>query len=143
MDVEKPRHVTLVRIWRSNFCNHHFTHIAASVCPSARQPLSNPWANKFSTFQSVFLKVTISRPCNRAKFFWLCAKSWNLYAQTKNVRVLTSLQYFSLCFTHIMWFFVRFKHFFLRKISTLKFWPGKKIWWISRNQFEPFWAEIA
>ena len=53
----------LSRFWDNFFCNHHFTHIASSVCPSARQPLSNPRPNKFSIHQS--LKVW------QQLFFWL------------------------------------------------------------------------
>ena len=56
------------------------------------------------------------------KIFWLSAKSWDLYAQPKNVGILTSFTVFSSWFTYIMWFL----HFFLRKISKLKFWPLKK-----------------
>ena len=47
--VKKPRHVTVFKILKSNLCNHHFTYIAASVCPSARQTLSNQRPKKFST----------------------------------------------------------------------------------------------
>ena len=37
------------RFWDKFLYNHHFTHIAASVCPSARQPLSNPRSTLFSS----------------------------------------------------------------------------------------------
>ena len=37
-----------------------------------------------------FLNVTVSWACERAKFSWVCAKSWELYVQTKNVGILTS-----------------------------------------------------
>ena len=48
----KPRHVSLFKIWRSYFYNHYFRRIAASMCPLARQPLSNPRLNKSSIHQS-------------------------------------------------------------------------------------------
>ena len=51
-----------------------------------------------------FLRVTVSRSCDRAKDFWVCVKSWDLYAQTKNFCTLTSFTVFSSCFTPIIWF---------------------------------------
>ena len=30
-----------------------------------------------------FLNVTVSKLCDCATFFWFCAKSWNLYVQSK------------------------------------------------------------
>ena len=59
-------------------------------------------------------------------WLWICAKSWDLHAQTKNVCILTCLTVFSSCFTNIRWFLGIFLHFFLCKISKLKFWPRKK-----------------
>ena len=32
-----------------------------------------------------FLNVTVARSCDRAKFSWPCAKSWDLYGKTQNV----------------------------------------------------------
>ena len=78
-------------------------------------------------FNSEFLKVTVSWTCDHAKFFWLCAKSCDLHAQTNNLCILTSFTVFSSYFTHTRWFIVIFLHFFLQKISNLSFWPWKKI----------------
>ena len=47
--LEKPRHGMVFKILRLNFPNNHFTHIAASVFPSARKILSNPKQMKFVT----------------------------------------------------------------------------------------------
>ena len=52
-----------------------------------------------------FLNVTVSWSCARAKFSWPCAKSWDLYAQTQKLCILTSFRVISSWFTHIMWFF--------------------------------------
>ena len=60
-----------------------------------------------------FLKVTVSRSCDHAKIFRLCAKSGDLDAQTKNLCILTSFYTFSSFFTHIKWFFVIFFKLFL------------------------------
>ena len=55
-----------------------------------------------------FLKVTVSRLCERAKVLWLCPKSWDLHAQTKRNGFYPLLPFFSSCFTHIKWFLVIF-----------------------------------
>ena len=59
------------------------------------------------------LKVTVSRSCDRAKVFWLCTTSGDLYAQTKKFFFMFHRYYVIL---------VRFLH----KISRLNFWPHKK-----------------
>ena len=43
-NVEKPRHVTVFRILRLNLCNLYLTHIATSVCSTAKQP--SPYYSK-------------------------------------------------------------------------------------------------
>ena len=40
-----------------------------------------------------FLKVTVSRSCDRAKIVWLCAKSWDLYVKTKKYAFEPLLQF--------------------------------------------------
>ena len=45
-----------------------------------------------------FLKVTVSRLCDRAHIFWLCAKSWDLYAQTTKLCILNSFTVFFFLF---------------------------------------------
>ena len=66
------------------------------------------------------------RLCDRATFFWPCAKSWDLYAQVQHSGMLTSFySFFFMIHTYyviLVWFLL----FFLRKISNLKFWPRKK-----------------
>ena len=64
---------------------------------------------------SEFLNVTVTQSCDHAKFSWLCAKSWDLYAQTKKLCLWTYFTVFSSWFTFTMWFLVWFLHFFLRK----------------------------
>ena len=64
--------------------------------------------------KSEFLKVTVSRSCDRAKNFWLCAKSWDMHTQPENLCIKTTFTFFTLFFKHI-------KLFFLRKISKLQF----------------------
>ena len=44
----------------------------------------------------------------------------------KKLLTLTSFIIFSLWFTHIMWFLVWFLHFYVRKISVLKFLTAQK-----------------
>ena len=41
-----------------------------------------------------FLNVTVSQCCDRTKFSWLCAKYWDLYAQSKNWCILITLTVF-------------------------------------------------
>ena len=72
-----------------------------------------------------FPKVTVSRSCDRAKIFWLCAKSWDLLAQTKNLCILTSFFYsfFPSYLPHIKWFFaqdVKTKVLTAQKKSTFR-----------------------
>ena len=66
------------------------------------------------------------RSCDRAKIFWLCAKSWDLHAKTRFFFWNLVFTVFSSFFTHIKWFLVIFFHFFLRKIWKIKFRPRKK-----------------
>ena len=73
------------------------------------------------------LKRAVVRSCDRAKIFWLCAKSWDLHAKTKFFFYFNLVfTVFSSFFTHIRWFLVIFFHFFLRKIWKIRFWPRKK-----------------
>ena len=69
----------------------------------------------------------VTRSCNRTKNFWLCAKYWDLNVRAKKFMHFNLFCIFSSsCFTHNKWSLVLFLHFFLRKISKLKFWPRKK-----------------
>ena len=77
-------------------------------------------------YPAEFLNVTVSRSCDRAKFSWLCAKSWDLYAETKNLCILTSFTIFSSWFTRIMQILVWFWHFFLRKNVKTKVLTAQK-----------------
>ena len=54
--------------------------------------------NNLDMVTSEFLKVTFSRSCDRARIFWLRAKSWNLKVQTKNLCIFTSLTVFFFMF---------------------------------------------
>ena len=57
------------------------------------------WHATCDTWQvtSKFLKVTVSWSYNRTKIFWLCAKSWDLHAQSKKICIFT-LQFFFFMF---------------------------------------------
>ena len=73
-----------------------------------------------------FLKVTVSLSCNRAQFLWLCAKSWDLHAQTKKIKFNLFYPFFFMFHIYKGIFSDVFYTFLLRKISKLKFWPRKK-----------------
>ena len=76
--------------------------------------------------QPEFLKVPVSWSSDLAKVFRLCAKSWDVHAQSKMFCILTSFTVFSSFFTHNKRFLVKCLHFFLRKISKIKFWLRKR-----------------
>ena len=75
---------------------------------------------------SEFLNVTVSTLCDHAKFSWLYTKSWDLYVQT-HFYFLFYL-FYSFCFMIYTYYviFVWFWHFFLHKVSKLKFRPRNK-----------------
>ena len=88
-----------------------------------------------------FLKVTVSRSCDRAKFVWLCSKSWDLYAQTKNLCSLTSFTVFffmfyiyHVIFCEIFVLFVaqNFKTKVLTAKQNLRLECLNKCWWYGR-----------
>ena len=83
-------------------------------------------------FQKVMLLWNrVSKMCGRAvvrprTFFLTLRKILRFPCATKNL--CTFKVFFLSFFTHIKWFLVIFFHFFLRKISKLKIWPRKKIY---------------
>ena len=56
--------------------------------------------------EAEFLNVTVSRLCDRAQFSWLWVKSWDFYAETKNICIYNSFYGFFLSHSHIflVWF---------------------------------------
>ena len=66
-----------------------------------------------------FLKVTVSRSCNRTNFSWVCAKPWELYVQPKNVCIFTFfLQFFFMIYTYFVTLGVIFTLFIAQNFKT-------------------------
>ena len=80
-----------------------------------------------SSLQTDFLNVTVSPLCGGANFFWICARSWDVFTQTKKVVVLTILTYFLHVSTPFMWFILFFFFCVFGVFSELIFGLCKKV----------------
>ena len=78
------------------------------------------WLPEGWILRTEFLNDTVSRPCDGAKFCWLCAKFRDLYVQARKFRI-------SSIYTHFLIMFRGFSAIFLHKVFKSKIVTAEKI----------------